>query len=639
MKNHFNLEGAPGEIILSADISFPHIAMGPAYPIKNEIIEPYDAEMHESMRHLEREEFDLVYDVRMEGTFAVRRERISLLPVEARSEARVMLGADIAIKNDPGLRSKINAKIAEGKTASRAVYEVYSFFMEGFASMADRDPKLAAKVAELRDLRNTILQHLNPLIQPMSLEDAPDGSIISTEIVACAEAHLLRSDKPEGGSRIPGVVTSNNVETDHFSIMAQASNVVVARISEEDQHYIKPDDIIIIDGHSGIVIINPCSERRQFYQTEIDLQKASDDIFLARSQKETHWPVSLDGQAIRIGANIGHSDEMNDVKYVGARAVGLYRTETAVLMRSVGTPSEDEWHEIFSIIHARGQGRKITIRTLDFSGDKAKPEFKDLTHEDRLKYASRQIGAALRVVKDTGKNEICIMIPVVTSMEEMADYQQVMLDKAEYLETSPLHTGAMVEVPGFIDELEQCHFLDLTDPLPDGKKRLNVDFLSIGTNDLIAAILGYDRFSGEAAERYDPTNPSVLKALRRTAALQTEERNVGMCGNMASQLRYFALVIGAGITHLSAGISNIPGIKELARRIDTLQARQLDDKIMTIQNREERERILDEFNLTFLGLSPNGVLDPDWEPLTCPVRYEQIPASLTTGQPFSLEVH
>ncbi len=442
-------------------------------------------------------------------------------------------------------------------------------------------PKMQGIAHAIDSVLLTLLQQLDPAAHSASLQDAPDGCIPVTSALPVGLTGYFR--QPGSGARIHGMINSGGTQEDHTNIVCRALGVSIARIGADELNNIKTGDMLIIDGANDKVIAHPSPATLAAYQEKHAARAAAQEALVEKARQDTGIIQTRDGQAISVAANISYSDEVADVNAVNARGIGLYRTELAV-QRSSQSLSEDKWHKIFSHIVNETQGGKVVIRTIDLEGDKANH---NLDGDSVEEIVERQLAAALRVAHEQGRDRVAVMIPNIRDAAHLQSFQDVMDAQAAKLKLEPIKLGSMVEIPGFVNDLDNAHSA----------------FYSIGTNDLIANTLGFNRFDDNARDRYDPTAPAVLAEIEKTAqAGDAQNVPVSVCGDMGSDPRYFALVVGAGVHNLSVGAAAIPEIKELARRIDCREATALFQKILVTENRENRRQILDSFNRASLGL-------------------------------------
>ncbi len=308
---------------------------------------------------------------------------------------------------------------------------------------------------------------------------------------------------------------------------------------------------------------------------------------------------------INVHANFAASHETYGLREANPVEVGLYRTEITASMRE-NKVTADMWQAIIghNMREADASGKGYigtTVRTLDFAGDKS-----DLPKQEREELQAEMTKVQMRgllllqqkMAEQGQKSKLKIMVPMISSNEDMKAMQGVMNEQAEELGVKTIKLGCMIEVPALITEMD----------------KLDTAFMSVGSNDLIHSILGIDRYDSESIKKYDPTNPAVLKALDQVHFVG-HERSIpfSICGDMASHPEYTALLIGAGFTNMSAGIDSIPAVKEMASRVNMEEARNLFRAVRETDTRAGREAILRDFNER-LGLSADGRIDSSWKP-------------------------
>jgi phosphoenolpyruvate-protein kinase (PTS system EI component) len=240
------------------------------------------------------------------------------------------------------------------------------------------------------------------------------------------------------------------------------------------------------------------------------------------------------------------------------------------------------------------------MRTADLVGDKKK----NMRPEEIERLIRNQLEAIHTVSKEYPKT-FYVMFPQIDNIADFEKYAAWHREAAEKVGVAPLKCGSMIESVSAVALLNQI--LDHKD----------LEFISVGTNDLIANVLNYDRYSSEANEKYDPTNPAVLIQLREIITKANAKRvPVSVCGDMASDPRYFALLVGLGYKHVSSAVGLVPMMKEIGNRIDTEKARALVETIFKNpkMTKQEREQLLDDFNQKELGLYPDGQIEMAWPP-------------------------
>ncbi len=532
--------------------------------------------------------------------------------VEQEGDADNVAEMDVLFCQDDGIKDKIIAEIQRGKSAEAAAEGVYKAQMARFLEMPDTEQFAAirSKAELLRDHLIVLQHHLHPTKEYTSLRDAPDGSVVYAKTLPPAEMFSF-VDRKNGGLRLAGAALTDANPKGHTGLMAKSLGVPIAFVSGEHMPNMKSGYDAIIDGvsGSGALILHPSAAVLNEFirQKEILTENAE---ALAQKHDPSRQLRTLDGTPVHVFGNFGASPEVFGYQKARVEGIGLYRTEMALNLRtdSAQDPDEDLWMKIVlenMKACAGGQGYvPVTVRTLDIAGDKA-GKFAGKSDEDKaayeLKVTRTQMGALARAnhfLEQQGyPGYVRVMIPMIASPDEMNEYQQMMNDIAAERNVPPIKLGCMGEVPALFDKLD----------------KLDVDFMSIGSNDLIHFILEADRYSASTTSFYDPTDPSVLIALEKAADFGREKDTpISLCGDMASEARYVPLVIGSGITKLSCALNSAPVTKEIASRIDVNEARTLVQLLKDTGRRTDRERILDHYNTTRLGIWPDGQIDKDW---------------------------
>lgn len=533
-------------------------------------------------------------------------------PLEVRDIAVESLDAELRAVKDHTFLEGMKKLISQGWSAEVAIDQFYESQIKIFQGM--EDPYFKKTAIELKQHRAVMQHHLHPDKTPASFADIWGGAIIVASEVPLA-AILFFEDK-DGNRLVKGVITKEGAGS-HAEILLQAMGIPYAQVSEAELKRIKNGEPLAMDGQAKQILLYPSKEVLSRFDQRVQEQEDAQEFLRAKHAKKKSV-TTQDGEKVNIHANFAISNEAHGLKRVKPAGIGLYRTEIAATMRGQNNkPKVEGWKTIFKANMAScsdkdGDYIGTTFRTVDFDGDKS--EF--LKDSQGNKLSEKEIEAlqaemtanqfealALlqdELVKEGKKNKIKVMVPMIESVEHMQRMQKIMDERAEKAGVKSIKLGCMYEVPALGLQFDT----------------LDTDFISIGTNDLIANLLypKVGRYGLEAKEKCDPTSPSVLKALR-AAVIAGEKRGipVSICGNMASDPKYMALLLGVGLRNMSCGVDSIPKIKEMASRIDTKQAEDLVDRMIHEPIRAKREEMLTAFNEA-LGLSPDGTIDLDWAP-------------------------
>lgn len=560
-----------------------------------------------------REQTAMFQDARAKTILTYKNHLAELeqnMMVELKGVADSSLDTEIMMLEDEGLRAQIEAAIISGKSAAVALDESYEDRIKGFAEM--EDPYFAKMVNELMQHRATMQHHLHPDKTVATYDAVPQGSIIVANEGIPLAAVVGLIDVKTGKPKVSAIVTTKGSLTSHAAIIARSLGIPYVRIDEAEAKHLKNGEVCILDGAKGQFLVQPSRATAEAFDARIEAQKA------ARAALDRKWHAkrtvsTLDGQEIKVFANLGVSIEAPSVRAANPSGVGLLRTEVAQSM-SLERINADKWYEIFehnarACAFKDGRYIEMTVRTLDEAGDKGKHA---LTDEDRKKQLEReeqiiaaQMLALLRLNRDLSekghKNKIKVMIPMIGQVADLEAMQCKFDAIADEHNLPTLKLGTMVEVPSVIDQLDN----------------LDADFFSVGSNDLICSLLGIDRYDKESVkQKYDPVNFTVLTELQKvTAAGEKRGIPTSICGDMASQAKYMAVLAGLGFRKLSSGVDDITRNKEVISRIDTQEARLLVEhlKSMKAETREAREEYLAQWNEKHLGLKPDGTVNLNWQ--------------------------
>lgn len=529
--------------------------------------------------------------------------------IEVRDETRSSQEAELALVQDKGIFTGSQAhkldgaygKVQAGASAEVALDEAYEEYMDIFRAM--NNPYFQKTLTELEQHRATMQHHLHPDKTPMTLDNIEEGTIL---VSRSFPLHALSSfrDRETGETMVHGAITDEGSMESHGAILITGMGIPYVRVPHEDIVRMKNDDLAIMDGKKGKILLHPNKAAIEQYERLVGSQQDQNDDLLDKSAKRKAVKTT-DDVKINVHANFAVSDEAHGVRKANPVGIGLYRTEIAASMRNNNVKA-DNWLQIFKNNMAAADPKEksyapTTIRTIDLAGDKS-----DLPKQERAdleaKMTKVQMTALARLqseLSDEGhKSKLKVMVPTISSTEAMREMQTTMDEQAKAQGLPSIKLGCMVEVPSLLTELD----------------KIDTAFMSVGSNDLIHGLLGINRYDSESIKKYDPTNPAVLKALEHVTAVG-EQRDipVSICGNIASDPKYTAMLIGAGYTNLSAKIDSIPTVKEVATRINSDEAQILFDTLMETETRAEREAILVDFNER-IGLSPDGHIDMDWIP-------------------------
>ena len=485
---------------------------------------------------------------------ALEASKIELTKI--RNNAEKQLGPDKAaifdahllVLDDPELIQPIEDKIANEKvSAPEALDEVTSQFITIFESMDNE--YMRERAADIRDVSKRVLAHLLGV-------ELPNPSMIDESVIIVGN-DLTPSDTAQLNKEfVQGFVTNIGGRTSHSAIMSRSLEIAAVVGTKSVTKEVKQGDMVIVDGITGDVIVDPTEDeliayqnkRERFFEDKKELQKLRD--------AET---VTIDGEHAELAANIGTPDDLYGVMENGAEGIGLYRTEFLYMGRDQ-MPTEDEQFEAYKKVLETMKDKRVVVRTLDIGGDKELP-YLNLPKEmnpflgyrairlclDQQDIFRTQLRALLRA---SAYGKLNIMFPMVATINEFRDAKAILLEEKENLKndghdvSDEIELGIMVEIPS-------------TAALADIFAK-EVDFFSIGTNDLIQYTMAADRMSERVSYLYQPYNPAILRLVKQVIeASHKEGKWTGMCGEMAGDETAIPLLLGLGLDEFSMSATSI----------------------------------------------------------------------------------
>ncbi|MBG9793890.1 phosphoenolpyruvate-protein phosphotransferase [Paenibacillus dendritiformis] len=510
-----------------------------------------------------------------------------------KSEIREMVGneessifdAHLAILDDPIFMNEIQGIIQrQYKAAEVAVKEAIDHFVTMFDLLDDEYMK--ERALDIKDVGNRLLKHLLGAPEITLPTDTQPYILVAKELSPSQLVHL-------NPKNVLGIVMLMGGKTSHSAIMARALGIpLVLGLEGKITKPVQTGDLVIVDGEHGIVYIEPPEQvvkqyeaRHEAYAREMDELK-----------KLVKLPaVTQDGLTISLSANISSTRELEIADQNGAEGVGLFRTEFMYMDRSY-PPSEAEQLAVYRDAAEHYKDSQVIIRTLDIGGDKPM-EYLNLPEEDNPFLGYRAIRICLdqqelfksqlrAILRASASGPIAIMIPMISSVEEIIAAKAVLEEaKAELRDEGlpfdeKLPVGIMIEVPAaalIADRLAE-----------------EVDFFSIGTNDLVQYTLAVDRMNEQIAHMYDPFHPAVLRLIRHTIeAAKARGIGISVCGEMAGDTRAVPLWIALGVTKLSMSSRFIPRVKAAVHRATRTGSERLAERIFAARSKAEIDELLE----------------------------------------------
>ena len=496
------------------------------------------------------------------------------LEIEAATDGITILEAQLEMLQDPLLTTEIEKEIKKQKRNVEFIFQQALIeYQKRFQAIAD--PFFVERFQDFQDLARRIFSYLNES-DNQSLENIPPNSIV------CAYELTASDTASAHGFSVSAFVTEIGGPTSHTAIIAKAKGIpCVANVS---LHVLKENalDLLIVDGRTGKVIVNPSKETLGEY--ELLREKMRDQFSVL--EKVTKWPAeTYDGYSLRLHANLDIIRNLEEVHTLGGQGIGLFRSEYIFLPKS-DPPSEDEQCTIYRTLIEGMKGLPVVIRTFDVGGDKPLRKEKLLQNGHLSLLNGRATRSLLKektvlktqlraLLRASIQGRVSILFPMISTLDELRQAKKLLQEAREELRLfHPIKIGCMIEVPSAA--LVVDHFVK------------ECDFLSIGTNDLIQYSLALDRSEHALHDFHEPTDPSLIRLIK----LVTSESNrakipVSVCGEIASDPRFTALLIGLGVQELSVAPRYLPIIKNAIRRTSLIDAVQLSERVLGMTTAEE----------------------------------------------------
>jgi phosphotransferase system enzyme I (PtsI) len=504
----------------------------------------------------------------------LRREREQTAERVGESEAEVF-DAHIQFLNDPQITDGVSDAVADGLPAEHAVVEAFEAPIAQFEGMEGR---MAERADDLRDVRDRLVRLLTDG-ERVNLAELPEGSVVLAERLTPSDTAQLDPD------RVAGFVTATGGRTSHAAIFARSLALPAIVGVGESLEEVEDGDRVVVDGEDGVLVVDP------------------DEATVERARESGGAPVreeavtTADGKPVEVAANVGRPVELQGAVERGADGIGLFRTEFLFIDRE-DPPSEDEQFEAYvDALEAFPDGR-VVVRTLDVGGDKPVP-YLELPEEENpflgVRGIRRSVGpdadlfetqlrALLRAAGTDHGDGLSVMLPLVATVEEVQQARETLESVATDLESE----GETYDVPEFGVMVETPAAVFMGPDLAE-----EVDFFSIGTNDLAQYVMAAARGNEQVAELRDFMQPAVLRAIRQTVeAAEGSDCWVGMCGEMAGDPELTELLLGLGLDELSMSAVTVPDVKAAVAETDTDAAAALAEKALAASTKADVHALL-----------------------------------------------
>jgi phosphotransferase system enzyme I (PtsI) len=573
------------EVRLKGIAAAPGVARGPAYPLMRGMAIVACEKVADPEAELRR----------LEGALAATRQEISQLRDDVarklnESEASIF-DAHLLVLEDVALIDDVSREVrSSGFNVEFCFQEVAQRYIEIFEKMDD--DFLRERASDIRDVTGRVLDQLLGT-QPERVGQAAQAHVVAARDLTPSDTAGLH----DGG--VLAFVTEEGGRTSHSAIMARSLDVPAVVGVKGLMEAVREDDVILVDGETGLVILNPTPETIDGYRDKEQAIRQRRD----RVRAEVSFPdLTADGAAFSLLANIGDPAEMEDALAYCARGIGLYRTENLYL-RLDGWPDENVQYEEYAEAVRLAKGRPVTFRTLDLGGDK---RLGDLADEANPFMGYRAVRLCLErpdvfrpqlraLVRAAALGPVQVMFPMISGVEELRRAKAVFRDvEAELARegvrpVEAIRLGAMIEIPSAV--------------LVADSLAAESDFFSVGTNDLVQYLLAVDRGNQRVASLYDPCHPAVVRTLLAIfAAAQKAGIPAAVCGELGGDPLWAPLLIGLGVHELSMSPAALPEVRFVLRHSTAAELRELAAQVVACDDAARTRALLQEFAVAKLKL-------------------------------------
>ncbi|ABY94004.1 MULTISPECIES: phosphoenolpyruvate--protein phosphotransferase [Thermoanaerobacter] len=559
----------------------PGIAIGKVFLYTKEKAEINMKNIDESKVEYEIERFKKALEVTKEQIQKIKEDALKEFGKDKAEifEAHLMLASDPELIE--GVENMIKTELITADNAVNKVIEQNASVMESLD-----DEYLKERAADLRDVGSRIINNLLG-VKNTSLSELDEQVIIIAKDLTPSDTATMKKEM------VLGFATDIGGRTSHTAIMARSLEIPAVVGLGNVTTQVNNGNTVIVDGLEGVVIVNPDESTMNEYKTK----KENYDKKVEKLKKLKDLPaITPDGKKVMLAANIGTPKDVKSALANGAEGVGLFRTEFLYMDRTT-LPTEEEQFEAYKEVAEKMEGRPVTIRTLDIGGDKELP-YLDMPKEmnpflgyrairlclDKTDIFKTQLRAILRA---SAYGNIHIMYPMISSIEDVRKANIVLnevkaeLDKEGIKYDKNIKVGIMVEIPSAAVTADIL--------------AKEVDFFSIGTNDLCQYTLAVDRMNEHVKDYYQPFNPAILRLIKFVIdAAHKEGKFAAMCGEMAGDPLATVILLGLGLDEFSMSATSIPTVKNIIRNVEYERAKEIAERVLNIAEAEKIQKMMED---------------------------------------------
>lgn len=561
-----------GQLTITGLAASPGLVMGKAIVIGHGAMSIPVRKLDSSQLESEVERFSSSLQVTRQQCIELRDK----LRNKLKEKSAAIFDAHLLMVDDVTVIGSTISLIREKSICAEQAYSMTVDSVVKVLGAVENDAYLRARTDDIRDVERRVLSNL------MGLGDT--STIMLSELSVLIAHDLTPSQTVQLDRKLVlGFATEVGGSTSHTAILSRSLEIPAVVGLGDISAQVFSGDQVIVDGYAGRMIVRPSSARiENFFRRAKAYRKIEDRL----AELKDLPARTVDGTLVELAANIEFPSELDSVLSHGAQGVGLFRTEFLYLTRN-DLPSEQEQYEAYAQVASRISPDPVIIRTLDVGADKFFSQLQS-SPDPNPNLGNRAIRICLQnkglfrtqlraIFRATAHGDVKILLPLISAVEELkkavAFVRKVRreLDSEGVPMARKVQIGSMIEVPSAA--------LLIEDFLP------YIDFISIGTNDLIQYVMAVDRGNERVAHLYQPLNPAVIRLIGKVVAAARESNKwVGVCGEMAGDPYTALLLVGLGVDELSTSPAAIPGIKKVIRSISFEQARKIAEKVLTLNS-------------------------------------------------------
>jgi len=561
-------------------IASPGIRMGKAIVFRGDEIKIPKYHINEANLEKEIERFNDALNKTKQEIIEIQNK----IAEEKFNDLADIFSTHIMALEDPHFVERARRKIRQEQRNAEWVINDISIELINSLSQID-DEYLRERIVDVSDINKRLISNLQQK-NKVNLSDINEYSILFASDLTPSETALLNRQY------ILAFVTDHGGKTSHTAIMARSMDIPAIVGMDDITSYVKNDDYVIVDAIHGEIIINPSQEEiGEYKKYQLELEKIEEEL----SKLTTLPSVTTDSIEVFLYGNLEIPDEMENIKNHGAHGVGLFRTEFLFLGKNL--PDEESQFQEYKKVVEFFNPYPVTIRTLDFGGDKIPGSMK-FQREMNPFLGCRSIRFSLRnieifktqlraILRASAFGKIKIMFPMISNLSELIEAKKITHDVMDELRISGIpfdpdvKLGIMIEVPSAVIA---------ADILAE-----EADFFSVGTNDLVQYILAVDRSNEKIADIYNPLDISVLRFLKMMADTSHKYSiPISICGEMAGEAKYTMLLLGLGFLELSMSSKNLYLVKNVIRSVSMEECQNFSHHVLSLKKQEEIEQIFND---------------------------------------------